>query len=143
MKKIIIAMLITASSFALTKYIKESANTVMFPGAIVPITKTCLNDDGDLQTTFAVQLYETKYIGKDREVKIPTVKKFLTTPVDYVETVCVQFGNNNGPHCRKYSKIAKSYPMISTVKYYEVTERRETTSEKLVKTTTFEVPECK
>lgn len=143
MKKIIIAALVTVSSFALNTYVKESANTVLFPGSIMPITKTCLNEDGDLQTLSAIQLYETRYIGRNREVKVPTVKKFLTTPVDYVETVCVQYGNNNGPHCRKFEKVAKSYPLISTVKYYEVKERKNSTSEKLIKTVTFQVPECK
>lgn len=140
MKKLIAVTLIALSSFGLTKYVKESANTVLFPGAIVPITKTCLNEDGDLQTIFKVQLYETKYIGKDREVKVPTVKKFLTTPVDYVETVCVRYGKND---CKKFEKVNKSYPMVSTVKYYEVIERRETSSERLIKTASFEVPNCK
>ncbi len=143
MKKFIVVAFIALTSFARNSYVKQSANTVIFPGAIVPITSTCLNTDGDLQTTFKVQLYKTVRAGRDRDIQVPTEKKFLITPVDYIQTVCVKFGGKNGPHCRKYEKVAKSYPMVSTVKYYKVTETRNNSTEKLIKTESFEVPSCK
>ncbi|EQC47390.1 hypothetical protein [Bacteriovorax sp. Seq25_V] len=142
MKKFILVALVAVTSFARNTYVRESANTVLFPGAIVPITSTCLNNDGDLQTTFKVQLYKIVRTSKEREVRIPTEKKFLVTPVDYVQNVCVQYGNRN-QDCVKFEKVAKSYPMVSKVEFYKVTETRNSSSEKLIRTELFEVPNCK
>jgi len=136
MKKLVVLALMSVSVFA---FERVSSPTVLFPGVIIPLHLTCLNDNGDLQSTFMVQRYKRVDRG-DNSYEVPTFKEFVTTPVNYTRTECVDYGKN---HCEEYRTFNKSYPLTTTVKIYEVERRRENDVERLVRTEEFSVPACK
>lgn len=136
MKKLIVLALMSVSVFA---FERVSAPTVMFPGTIIPLHLTCLNDNGDLQSTFMVQRYERVDRGDD-SYEVPTFKEFVTTPLNYTRTECVDYGKEG---CERYETFSKTYPTTTTLKIYEVTRGSERDSERLVRTESFTVPACK
>ncbi|EQC47788.1 hypothetical protein M899_2155 [Bacteriovorax sp. BSW11_IV] len=143
MKKMIatLASLVSVASFAYGySYTETSSPTVIFPqGVITYMENVCLNDAGDLQTKFAIQLYRTVY-GKERNTKIPTVKKVLTTSVDYSMNECVKY-NKNG--CVKTVEVNKSYPLTFKLETYKVTQKKNGDVKKLIKSELVDVPACK
>lgn len=138
MKKFMAVALLVLGTQAMA-FVETSANTVLFPGSIVKITDTCLNADGDLRTNFKVQQYKI-IRKKNNDVYIPTVKKYLTTSVDYTQRVCVDYGKEN---CKSWETVYKTYPMTSTVDYYEVKRRRNSDVKKYLYSVEFTVPACK
>lgn len=145
MKKILMAVLAFTSLTALS-YDEVSAPIVQFEGTRIPMTYVCLNDNGDLQTTFAVQQYEeSRRPHGDRDpVMVPTFKKFLTASVNYSRSVCIEEsrGSRNS-WCAKWGREEATYPLIYTAKYYKVRHTNNNTFRTLVKTAVVSVEDCK
>jgi hypothetical protein len=144
MKKILMALLALTSVSAFS-YDEVSAPLVQFKGTKVPMTYVCLNNNGDLQTTFAVQQYEesSRPSGDRGPIMIPTHKEILTTSVSYSKAVCIQESRGSrNDWCAKWGREAAMYPLTYTAKYYDVDYGNERTTRTLVNTAVVNVKAC-
>jgi hypothetical protein len=144
MKKILMAVLAFTSLTAFS-YDEVSAPIVQFEGTRIPMTLVCLNDDGDLQTTFAVQQYEesNRPHGDRDPVMVPTFKKILTASLNYSKAVCIKESRGSrNDWCAKWGREAATYPLSYTASYYKVKYGKNHTTRTLVNKAVVNVPNC-
>lgn len=130
-------LLISVNSLA-SQGLSKSAPMVKFDETLVPLTKTCLDKDGKLKTTFKVDQYEELDEGKRKGTEY-LGKQYLTTDLTYSELECVSGAKGS---CVNYKEIQREYPLQANVKTYETTLQKQRVVKKLVKSERFEVPNC-
>lgn len=143
--KTLLTILLTLSSLSTLAYEEITSPLVQFSGTRVPMTHVCLNNDGDLQTTFAVQQYKVsnRPSGDRGPIMIPTFKKILTTSIIGTKSVCVKESRGSrNDWCAKWESRPYTYPLSFTAKYYEVKHGSERTTRKLVKTEVLDIQNC-
>lgn len=138
----IVTLTLTAAS-SVFAYVETSAPTIQFQGTKTSYSNICLSDSSEIRTKNKVQMYKRVNYGRRGIVRVPTVKKFLFTPVDYVKEVCVKKRYARGERiCLETETRNLSHPLDYVETKVQVRGGGDRTFRKIISETVKSVPYC-